>query len=376
MDSLPPRREWLHRLAVPAYSLIDARWADGCIRRAASTTRAEAASCSRIRKAYTRTILVGRFLTKEHSRGHVLNPPRSRRAVCPRNTSANTWSDCRCRWPSSTTGRTTPRTPAPVRQHVLSLRGPDQARRRPGDRVLSPRGRQGAPRSKALDRVLAQLALPSLGQWVGMLRELARHFGQRPDAASHPLGHLWDQLDDVRRDRPALLALYRRIKHGADGQPGGRPELFAASGIRRPGAVSQRRLRPRGRSVRRRSTTERDGAAALPGRQRDARRGDFRPARPAREPAGLRHAELRQLDEDRVEVGLRELVGKDGERACPVGAGPFRRPPRSPDRVAVALAGPAGPAAARPAACSTARASGRATCCSSTATSTAGRSST
>jgi hypothetical protein len=34
--------------------------------------------------------------------------------------------------------------------------------------------RHGAPRLAALDRLLAQLALPSLGQWVAMVRELAR----------------------------------------------------------------------------------------------------------------------------------------------------------------------------------------------------------
>src|SRR5436309_4779215 len=58
----------------------------------------------------------------------------------------------------------------------------------------------GAPRVPALDRLLAQLALPSLGQWVAMARELARHFGERPDAAAHPLGHLGAQLTGRRRD--------------------------------------------------------------------------------------------------------------------------------------------------------------------------------
>src|SRR5437660_7713216 len=42
--------------------------------------------------------------------------------------------------------------------------------------------RQGMPRSAALDRLLAQLALPSLGQWLAILRELARSFGERSDA--------------------------------------------------------------------------------------------------------------------------------------------------------------------------------------------------
>src|SRR5437764_359483 len=45
---------------------------------------------------------------------------------------------------------------------------------------------QGGPRVEALDRLLVQLVLPSLGQWAAMLRELSRHFGGRADAASHP----------------------------------------------------------------------------------------------------------------------------------------------------------------------------------------------
>ena len=80
---------------------------------------------------------------------------------------------------------------------------------------------QGEPRSPAIDRLLAQLVLPSLGQWVAILRALAKHIGQRPDAASHPLGHVWRQLDASRRDCPGILALFRRIKNGPDGEAGG-----------------------------------------------------------------------------------------------------------------------------------------------------------
>ena len=44
----------------------------------------------------------------------------------------------------------------------------------------------------------------------------------RPDAAAHPLGHLWGQLEPQapRSARPSL-ALYRRIKNGPDGEPAG-----------------------------------------------------------------------------------------------------------------------------------------------------------
>src|SRR5262249_42458063 len=80
---------------------------------------------------------------------------------------------------------------------------------------------QGAPRVAAIDRLLLHLALPSLGQWLAMLRELAAYFGRRPDAAPPPLGHLWGHLAGTRRAPPAVLALYRRIKNGPDGSPAG-----------------------------------------------------------------------------------------------------------------------------------------------------------
>ena len=79
----------------------------------------------------------------------------------------------------------------------------------------------GEPRNSALDEPLKNLQRPSLGQWVGILRELARHFGRRADAASHPLGHLAAQLDEPRRELAGMLDLYRRIKNGPDGKPTG-----------------------------------------------------------------------------------------------------------------------------------------------------------
>ena len=79
----------------------------------------------------------------------------------------------------------------------------------------------GMPRVPALDRLLAQLALPSFGQWLGILREVTRFYGERPDAASLPLGNVWRQLTVRHLDKPSLLELYRRIKNGPDGQPSG-----------------------------------------------------------------------------------------------------------------------------------------------------------
>jgi len=79
----------------------------------------------------------------------------------------------------------------------------------------------GGPRAANVDELLRHLSLPSLGHWVGIIRELARHFGRRADHATHPLGHVWEQLSSRRRNMPGVLALFRRIKNGPDGEPSG-----------------------------------------------------------------------------------------------------------------------------------------------------------
>jgi hypothetical protein len=66
--------------------------------------------------------------------------------------------------------------------------------------------RSGGTRFPELDRLLLQLALPSLGQWVAIVRELSRHFGQRPDALDHPLGQLSKQLSEKRREHTGHTA--------------------------------------------------------------------------------------------------------------------------------------------------------------------------
>jgi branched-chain amino acid transport system substrate-binding protein len=76
--------------------------------------------------------------------------------------------------------------------------------------------REGGARDEKLDGLLKQLALPSLGQWVGFLRETARYYGKRND---HPLRNLWGQLNKKHSDLPAVLALYRHIKNGPEGTP-------------------------------------------------------------------------------------------------------------------------------------------------------------
>src|SRR5262249_46641812 len=157
---------------------------------------------------------------------------------------------------------------------------------------------------------LAQLALPSLGQWVGMLRELARHFGARPDAATHPLGHVWDQLHYPRRDLPGVVALYQRVKHGPDGQLAGDQscsllQLFEALVQARNGVFGHG-------AGRFESFYEREmGPLLSPAVNEVLGEGVFDPLGPP----GSRLAyltELRTLDDGRVEVGVRELMGVQG----------------------------------------------------------------
>lgn len=81
--------------------------------------------------------------------------------------------------------------------------------------------RQGGERNKKLDRLLAQIALPSLGQWLGFLRETSRHVARRPDAVTHPLGHVWEQLNQKRSDLAGALDLFRQIKNGPQGKVSG-----------------------------------------------------------------------------------------------------------------------------------------------------------
>ncbi len=192
---------------------------------------------------------------------------------------------------------------------------------------------QGGPRVAELDRLLVHLALPSLGQWVGMLRALAKHFGTRPDAAAHPLGHLWDQLNRPHRDRPGLLALYRRIKNGLDGEPAGDQSCTLMQVI---DALVPYRNAVFGHGAGRfESFYEQEmGPLLFPAANEMLAEGmlDMLGPRGSR----LVHlAELRMLDEDRVEVGLRELVGERSARTAPLILSRSQAEALVPDRVAV-----------------------------------------
>jgi WD40 repeat protein/serine/threonine protein kinase len=175
---------------------------------------------------------------------------------------------------------------------------------------------RGSPRVPALDRLLAHLALPLLGQWLGMLRELARHFGGRPDAATHPLGHLWEQLNLKRRDCPELVALFRRIKNGPDGKPGGDQSCSLLEVF---DALVQYRNSVFGHGAARFEAfyDQEMGPLLFPAANELLAEGTL----DLLGPRGTRLVlltELRTQDDGRIEVGLRDLVGLHGERAAPL----------------------------------------------------------
>ena len=191
----------------------------------------------------------------------------------------------------------------------------------------------GAQRIPGLDKLLAQLALPSLGQWVGMLRESARHFGTRQDAATHPLGRLWDQLNHSHRDRPGLLGLYRRIKNGADGEIAGDQKCSILQVF---DSLVQYRNGVFGHGAGRfESFYEQEmGPLLFPAANDLLAEGVF----DLLGPRGARLVSLTDVsvkDEQSVEVGLRELVGERGERLEPLSLSRADAATLVPNRVAV-----------------------------------------
>ncbi|MBC8868505.1 MAG: serine/threonine protein kinase [Planctomycetes bacterium] len=172
---------------------------------------------------------------------------------------------------------------------------------------------RGATRSDAVDGQLAHLTLPSLGHWLGLLRESARHFGNRVDAASHPLGHLWEQLSTRRREWDGVLSLFRRIKNGPDGQP---TNVKGCSALELFDALVQYRNTVFGHGASRvASFYEKEmGPLLLPAVSDLLADG----ALDILGPKGSRLvflAEIRATAGNRMELELRELVGRESERA-------------------------------------------------------------
>lgn len=75
----------------------------------------------------------------------------------------------------------------------------------------------GGAVSPQLAAALAPLRRPSAGQWVGMIRELARAADGK---SGHPWAHVFAQLNQQRSDDD-IVEFYRRIKNGIDKDPAG-----------------------------------------------------------------------------------------------------------------------------------------------------------
>jgi eukaryotic-like serine/threonine-protein kinase len=175
--------------------------------------------------------------------------------------------------------------------------------------------RFGGTRVPALDRMLAQLVLPSLGQWVGILRELAKHFGSRPDADSHPWGHVSRQLCAAHKELPAMLALYQRIKNGPDGEAAGDQSCSILSLL---DSLVQYRNGVFGHGAGRFDSffSEEMGPLLFPAVNElfDPNTLDLLGPKGARL---VYIAEVRLLDSEHTEVGMRELIGMQSERLAP-----------------------------------------------------------
>jgi formylglycine-generating enzyme required for sulfatase activity/serine/threonine protein kinase len=173
----------------------------------------------------------------------------------------------------------------------------------------------GGARVAAIDRLLAQLVLPSLGQWVAMLRELSRQFGSRTDAATHPLGSAWKQLMTPRRDLSGIVSLFRRIKNGPDGQPSGDQfctllELFEALVQYRNGVFGHGAARFDS------FYDQQMGPLLFPAINEllSPRVFDWAGSHRAR---FVYISEVRRLADGRFQIDLRELVGLESERLDP-----------------------------------------------------------
>ncbi len=188
-------------------------------------------------------------------------------------------------------------------------------------------------RDAAIDRLLMDLSLPSLGQWVGIGRELAKHFGARPDAASHPLGHLYTQLTASHRDRAGMIALYRRIKNGPDGAPAGDSTCSVQQLIE---ALVQYRNAVFGHGgARFESFYENQmGPLLFPAINELFDEGTL----DILGPKGARLvylSDLRHVADNQRELSLRELTGLSSERLAPIALGDSEAADLSPGVIAV-----------------------------------------
>lgn len=173
-----------------------------------------------------------------------------------------------------------------------------------------------SPRVPLLDRQLAQLALPSLGQWLAILRELCRHFHSRVDATTHPWGLLWSQLSNPHKDLPATLALFRRLKNGPDGDLAADQSCSIYQVL---DGLVQYRNAVFGHGAGRFETFYADemGPLLFPAINELLDEGRLSILGPAS--ARLVYlADMRVMDDGCTQLGLRELVGSQGARIAPL----------------------------------------------------------
>lgn len=178
--------------------------------------------------------------------------------------------------------------------------------------------RRGKAHVPQADKALSHLALPSLGQWVGMLRELARHYGESETTRGHPLRLVWRQLTRKHTvaDAPGIVGLYRRIKHGPDGKLSADTtcnllDLFDKIVRYRNDVVGHGG--PRFDAF----FESEMGPLMFPAVNEVLAERTFEPMGPP----GTRLVyltEMRMIEEGKFEVSLRELVGLQGERSAPM----------------------------------------------------------
>lgn len=78
---------------------------------------------------------------------------------------------------------------------------------------------QGQACDEGIGRLLQKIENPTLEDWVHIVTGLSRYFGSRPDAASHPMGHLWDQLTEPRPDSDGMAELFQTLEVDLGDEP-------------------------------------------------------------------------------------------------------------------------------------------------------------
>jgi len=172
------------------------------------------------------------------------------------------------------------------------------------------------PRVAMLDRLLAQLAIPSLGQWLAILRELTKHYSTQVNASENPFGKIWHQLTASKRDPSALLALFRRIKNGPDSPPGGDQSCSLLQVLE---AIVQYRNAVFGHGAGRFDSfyAQEMGPLLFPALNEMLAAETIAPFGPATSHFAYIN-DLRVVEDGRTEVGLRALIGTQGERLPPI----------------------------------------------------------